>query len=172
MVVYWTLSWRFHLVHLAIVLWRYVYLAYLHVYSFLLFEVWPSTVGLFFFPCCQLLLLSADYLSFSFSEFFSLKVLEMQKMLSGVETATTLMAVGYEWEQFLSWFSHVHRYTDLCRKYELRVVDGLDAWYRLSLLMEEEGHHLQVIAEAVMAAVVVVEGVMAFLGILITEVPL
>lgn len=38
--------------------------------------------------------------------------------------------------------------------------------------MEEEGHHLQVIAEAVMAAVVVVEGVMAFLGILITEVQL
>lgn len=59
----------------------------------------------------------------------------MQKMLSGVEMATTLMAVGYE----------------------------------LSLLMEEEGHHLQVIAEAVMAAVVVVEGVMAFLGILIIE---
>lgn len=39
--------------------------------------------------------------------------------------------------------------------------------------MEEEGHHLQVIAEAVMAAVAVeVEGAMAFLGILITEVPL
>lgn len=53
------------------------------------------------------------------------------------------------------------------------VVDILDAWYRLSLLMEEEGHHLQVIAEAVMAAVAVeVEGAMAFLGILITEVPL
>ena len=34
--------------------------------------------------------------------------------------------------------------------------------------MEEEGHHLQVIVEEAMAAVVV-EGVMVFLGILITE---
>lgn len=35
--------------------------------------------------------------------------------------------------------------------------------------MEEEGHHLQVIVEAAMAAVVAEEGVTAFLGILITE---
>lgn len=47
----------------------------------------------------------------------------------------------------------------------------VDTWCRLSLLMEEEGHHLQVIVEEAMAAVVV-EGVMVFLGILITEVPL